>query len=113
MKYARGRVICERECRVEKARAHRKSRRSPQVDQVDENLGLFEFWSKDGDFLTPELAKTLLEDFGGITYCRLPNDVERASLNLGDSILVHFNLYEQGQVALQVRLALVDNMSRG
>ncbi|KAF8849702.1 hypothetical protein BDZ45DRAFT_718148 [Acephala macrosclerotiorum] len=85
IKEGRGRTIKGRPCRCEKAKAHR----------------LFFFERKYGPAVTPGEVNELLRVFGRINYCRLATDVERATHNLGEGVVVHFEMYDEGQLAHQ------------
>ncbi|KAE8440775.1 hypothetical protein EG329_006592 [Mollisiaceae sp. DMI_Dod_QoI] len=85
IKEGRGRTIKGRPCRCEKAKAHR----------------LFFFERKYGAAITPQEVEDLLRGFGRINYCRPVSLIERATHNLDEGVIVQFELYDEGQAALQ------------
>lgn len=104
IKEGRGRHIKGRPCRCEKAKAHRQFARMLNTDEgeADILLGLFYLERKYGEMISPDQVKSLLGVFGSINYCRKPSKVEQATYNLGDGVLVQFELYDEGQAAIQV-----------
>ena len=108
----RGRSIKGRPCRTEKAKAHRKLTLSCHNTRdgmltlqeffADQKPGLFFIERKYGNAIHPAEARELLGVFGTIDFCRIPSDVERTTLNLNDGVIVEFEMYDQGQLAVQV-----------
>lgn len=96
-------MISGRPCRCEKAKAHRKcSFRRDNDCRSDRITGLFFFERLYGEMLTCEEVEILLREFGKTSYCRPPTKLETSSYNLGDGVIVQFELYDEGQAALQV-----------
>ncbi|KAI6709634.1 hypothetical protein JHW43_007817 [Diplocarpon mali] len=85
IKDGRGRLIKGRPCRCEKAKAHR----------------LFFFERKYGTVVTPSEVEKLLRCFGRIVFCRPASEPERATYNLNEGVMVQFEMYDEGQAALQ------------
>ncbi|PBP17134.1 RNA recognition domain-containing protein [Diplocarpon rosae] len=85
IKDGRGRLIKGRPCRCEKAKAHR----------------LFFFERKYGSTVTPSEVENLLRGFGRIVFCRPASAPERANYNLNEGVMVQFEMYDEGQAALQ------------
>jgi len=130
----RGRSIRGRPCRCEKAKAHRRysslstlslKNRIDSVNAIAENshpqgilnaglayfgsadnLGLFIIEHKGGDAITPTEARLVLRDFGKIDRCYLASDLERATFNLGEAVIVQFEMYDNGQNAQSVSCCL-------
>ncbi|POS83092.1 hypothetical protein EPUL_004372 [Erysiphe pulchra] len=86
IKDGRGRLINGRPCRCEKAKAHR----------------LFFFERKYGTKITPDEVEHLLRDFGRLTECRPITHLEMATNNLGEGVVVNFDLFESGKNACQL-----------
>ncbi|KAJ5040422.1 uncharacterized protein L3040_006078 [Drepanopeziza brunnea f. sp. 'multigermtubi'] len=85
IKEGRGRLIKGRPCRCEKAKAHR----------------LFYFERKYGAAVTSDEVRLLLSGFGHITHCRPATSFEIAAYNLNEGVVVQFEMYDEGQAALQ------------
>jgi len=64
--------------------------------------GLFFFERKYGTVITPQEVRQLLRGFGSINMCRHASALERAQYNLNEGVMVQFDLYDEGQAALQV-----------
>jgi hypothetical protein len=100
-------LIKGRACRCEKAKAHREFARALSDEhEADILLGLFYFERTYGEMITANEVEDLLSVFGNITYCRKPSKVEQSSYNLGEGVVVQFELYDEGQAALQVPTSL-------
>jgi len=127
----RGRLVRGRPCRCEKAKAHRKYSSHPistskiRFDSViaiaesfqsqggpsnsglacfgfADKLGLFIIERKGGDAITPTEARLVLRSFGKIDRCYVASDLERATFNLGEAVIVQFEMYDNGQNAQSV-----------
>ncbi|RKF63924.1 Polyadenylate-binding protein, cytoplasmic and nuclear [Erysiphe neolycopersici] len=97
IKNGRGILIKGRPCRCEKAKAHR----------------LFFFERKYGSTVTPDEVKKLLCNFGKLTECRPATQTEMASNNLGEGVVVNFDMFENGKNACQAfRNHAIYNMIR-
>jgi hypothetical protein len=101
----RGRLIFGRPCRCEKAKAHRKLSglfRMKTVELIC--LGLFFVEKTYGPTITVNEVQTMLQGFGRLTLCRPVHPMERSFHNLNDGVIVEFEMYDQGQLAVQVSL---------
>ncbi|KAI0995772.1 hypothetical protein K3495_g12408 [Podosphaera aphanis] len=85
IKDGRGRLIKGRPCRCEKAKAHR----------------LFFFERKYGAAITPDEVENLLRSFGKLTECRPATPLEMATNNLGEGVVVNFDMFDNGKNACQ------------
>ncbi|POS86631.1 hypothetical protein EPUL_001378 [Erysiphe pulchra] len=85
IKNGRGRLIKGRPCRCEKAKAHR----------------LFFFERKNGSTVTPDEVRKLLRNFGKLTECRPATQIEMTSNNLGEGVVINFDMFESGKNACQ------------
>ncbi|KHJ30582.1 putative rna recognition domain-containing protein [Erysiphe necator] len=85
IKDGRGRLIKGRPCRCEKAKAHR----------------LFFFERKNGITVTPDEVRNLLRNFGKLTECRPATHLEMVTNNLGEGVVVNFDMFESGKNACQ------------
>lgn len=104
IKEGRGRLIKGRPCRCEKAKAHRQF--FPVAFEANSNQpqGLFFFERMYGTAVSPSEVENLLRGFGRISYCRYVTPIERANFNLNEGVMVQFEMYDEGQAALQVNL---------
>ena len=126
----RGRLVRGRPCRCEKAKAHREYSSHPissskirfdSVIAIPETLqsqgpstsrlawfgsadilGLFIIERKGGEAITLTEARLVLRDFGKIDRCYIASDLERATFNLGEAVIVQFEMYDNGQNAQSV-----------
>ena len=64
--------------------------------------GLFFVERKVGSPITPEEVVQLLRGFGPLDLVRPANAVELAQLDLNEGVMVQFQMYDDGQAALQV-----------
>ena len=99
----RGRLIFGRPCRCEKAKAHRKFV-NPLSNETFELifLGLFFIEKTYGPTITVNEVQAMLQPFGRLTLCRSVHPMERSFHNLNDGVIVEFEMYDQGQLAVQV-----------
>ncbi|SZF05302.1 unnamed protein product [Blumeria hordei] len=85
IKSGRGRLIKGRPCRCEKAKAHR----------------LFFFERKYGAAITPDEVELLLQGFGRLTECRPATHLEMVTNNLGEGVVINFDMFDNGKNACQ------------
>lgn len=64
--------------------------------------GLFFFGRKHGTAITPDEVEILLRSFGRLTECRPATHLEKATNNIGEGVVVNFDLFENGKNACQV-----------
>lgn len=95
-------MIKGRPCRCEKAKAHRKLPFLYVSQKTDSSLGLFFVERKFGPVCTPTEVRSLLQPYGNIEFCYTASHVERTALNLGEGVIVQFQLYDDGQNAQSV-----------
>lgn len=94
----------QRSLRCEKAKAHRE-RLPPHYSFPSHTyfwIGLFFFERKYGPAIGPQEVKQMLRQYGTVTMCRSVNPLEQAQYDLNEGVVVQFELYEHGQLALQV-----------
>jgi hypothetical protein len=56
-----------------------------------------------GPLLTPDEAMKILRPFGKIKSCYTASELERIALKLNEGVMVSFEMYDVGQVVLNVK----------
>jgi len=64
--------------------------------------GLFFIENAYGPTVTVDEVRAMLQEFGRLTLCRPIHPMERSFHNLNDGVIVEFEMYDQGQLAVQV-----------
>jgi hypothetical protein len=59
-----------------------------------------------GPVCTPDEVRDLLQPYGNIEYCYTASPVERTALDLGEGVIVQFELYDDGQNAYSVSFSI-------
>jgi hypothetical protein len=75
--------------------------------------GLFFLERKYGPAITPDEVSHLLRGFGKLDFIRPANAFELAQLNLNEGVMVQFQMYDDGQAALQVSRSFPGLLSIG
>jgi hypothetical protein len=102
----RGRLIFGRPCRCEKAKAHRELLDFFRLKTFELICaGLFFIEKAYGPTITVDEARAMLQEFGRLTLCRPIHPMERSFHNLNEGVIVEFEMYDQGQLAVQVSAA--------